>query len=292
MTRPVLDAPFDARPHRLETPDGPVTWFEAGSGSTVLLLHSVNAAASSMEMAPLFEGLADRHRVVAFDWLGFGLSDRPDIRYRPIVMHRVLDAVLARVGGGRPDIVALSLPAQYAAVVATRSPERLRRLVAISPTGAGRFGSTGERATARRAAERFLRLPLVGSSLFRALGSRRSIDGFLDGVVADPASLPERYRHYAWATTKQPGADRAPLAFICGLLDDPRAEAAWRSLSVPTLMLVGDQPRFCDPAALAEVADANHAIRFVTIPDAGDLPHWEQTAVTLDRIRDFLAAEG
>jgi pimeloyl-ACP methyl ester carboxylesterase len=56
-------------------------------------------------------------------------------------------------------------------------------------------------------------------------------------------------------------------------------------------MITGDTPRFCDPAALARIADANPAIQLVTVPSSGDLPHWEQPASTLDRIRTFLALE-
>ena len=78
----------------LDTPDGRIACYAAGTGPTVLLLHSMNAAASSMEMEPLFTALAADHHVVAIDWLGFGASDRPDQPYRPERYLRVLDAVL------------------------------------------------------------------------------------------------------------------------------------------------------------------------------------------------------
>jgi pimeloyl-ACP methyl ester carboxylesterase len=289
MTSSSLAPALPAKTRHLETRFGRIAYWVTGSGPTVLLLHSINAAASSMEIAPLFEGLASGHRVIAIDWLGFGLSDRPDIDYRPLVFEAVLDAALDRLGGDQVDVVALSLPAQYVAARLVRKRHPIRRFAAISPTGVGRFGEARGSRTWRRTVETFLRLPVTGSVLYGLLRSRPSIDWFLDRIVADRASLPAGYRDYAWQTSHQPGALHAPIAFVSGLLDDPRAPAAWRQVGAPTLLLFGDQPRFSDPGGMADaVADSAH-VRVETIPDSGDLPHWEQTDRTLSLIQEFLA---
>ncbi len=272
----------------LDTPDGRIARYATGSGPTVLLLHSLNAAASSMEMAPLFTKLATDHHVVAIDWLGFGASERPDLRYRPEIYLRVLDRVLDSLDGAPPVVIALSLPCQYVAILASRAPERFGRLVLISATGVGRYPAAHRGIGVRRAAEALLRAPFVGSTLFRLLTRQRTIDGFLDGTVVDPASLPERYRAYAVATAHQPGADRAPYAFICGLLDAPEAPTAYLRLEVPTLLLYGDHPRFSDPDAVEALADGRRALRFERLTGSGDLPQWERPELTIGLIREFL----
>lgn len=59
-----------------------------GEGAPVVLVHSVNAAASSFEMRPLFEGLRGERPVLAFDLPGFGRSQRGPRRYdRALVLH-------------------------------------------------------------------------------------------------------------------------------------------------------------------------------------------------------------
>src|SRR4051812_26714930 len=73
--RPTLPSPVEASSRSLPTRYGSLRLYEAGAGPTMLLLHSFNAAGTTYEMQPLFEDLARDHRVVAVDWLGFGLSD-------------------------------------------------------------------------------------------------------------------------------------------------------------------------------------------------------------------------
>ena len=112
---------------------------------------------------------------------------------------------------------------------------------------------------------------------------------FLRQTFADPEQVPREYERYCWRTCQQPGAFRAPLAFVSGLLNDPRAEGAYQRLSNPTLLLFGDHPRFTDPAAAEALVAANGHLERITIEHAGDLPQLEQpdeTAAVIDR---FLA---
>lgn len=285
-----LPAPFTANERRVATPDGEVTLYEAGAGEPVLLLHSINAAASAMEVEPLFSGLARTRRVIALDWLGFGRSDRPAIDYRPAIYRRVLAAVLDDLHEPTLDVVALSLASQVAAVTAAAEPPRIRRMVAIAPTGIGRFG-VARHPMRGQLVETILRRTPLGGLLFRALTTRRSIDGFMNQVVLLPESIPAAYRAYAWRTAHQPGAHHAPIAFVSGRLDDPMAGDAWRSLAVPTLLLFGDSPRFSDPPAMREGVSGNPCATVETIPESGDLPHWERPAQTVERIERFLSAD-
>ncbi|HEU4454242.1 MAG TPA: alpha/beta fold hydrolase, partial [Longimicrobium sp.] len=112
-----------------------------GRGRPVVLLHSINAAASAHEMRPLAKALLrDRERpVYALEWIGFGHSDRPEIEYEPEVMEDQLEHFLERVvrPAGGADVIGLSLGADYAAEVARRRPDLVRSLVAIEPAFEG-----------------------------------------------------------------------------------------------------------------------------------------------------------
>ena len=81
----------------------------------------------------------------------------------------------------------------------------------------------------------------------------------------------------------------APLAFVSGLLDDPRAEVAYQRLANPAPLVFGDHPRFTDPAAAEALVAAKVGLVRITIEHAGDLPQLEQPdemAAVIDR---FLA---
>ena len=224
------------------------------------------------------------------DWLGFGTSDRPDAPYGWALYSEQLERI--RIAALQPgetsvDVVALSLPGQYVVVAAAEHPQHFGRIVLISPTGFGRFkGSAGRTSWTLY---RFLRLTGIGRLLFAVLARRQVVRWYLRQVFADPEQVSREYERYCWRTCQQPGAFRAPLAFVSGLLNDPRAEGAYQRLSNPTLLLFGDHPRFTDPAAADGLVAANGDLERITIERAGDLPQLEQadhTAAVIDR---FLA---
>ena len=266
---------------------GLVAAYRLGEGPTVLLLHSFNAAGSGVELAPLASRLAEHHRVVLIDWLGFGTSDRPDAPYGSELYGEQLERIrAAALGPGETtvDVVVLSLPGQYVVVAASANPERYGRIVLISPTGFGRFKGRAGRTS--RDLYRALRVTGIGRLLFAVLARRRVIRWFLRQIFADPQCIPRKYERYCWSTCQQRGAVHAPLAFVSGLLNDPRAEGAYRRLANPTLLVFGDHPRFTDAAASEALVTANPHLRSVTIERAGDLPQVErpdETAAVLER---------
>ena len=285
-----LPAPIAGVRSDLETDAGRVCSYQLGEGRTVLLLHSFNAAGAGIELAPLALRLAEHRRVVLVDWLGFGTSDRPDAAYGSTLYGEQLERI--RVAARQPgetavDVVALSLPGQYVVVAAAEHPERFGRIVLISPTGFGRF--QGNAGPTSRIIYRFLRLTGIGRLLFAILARRQVIHWFLRQTFADPDRVPPEYERYCWRTCQQPGADRAPLAFVAGVLNDPRAQGAYRRLSNPTLLLFGDHPRFTDPEAAEALVAANPNLERITIEGVGDLPQIERPDATAAEIDRFLA---
>jgi pimeloyl-ACP methyl ester carboxylesterase len=287
-----LPPPVSGERFDLQTAAGTVAGYRLGEGRTVLLLHSFNAAGSGVELAPLASRLAEHRRVVLVDWLGFGTSDRPDAPYGWALYGEQLERI--REGALQPgessvDVVALSLPGQYVVAAAAEHPERFGRIVLISPTGFGRFrGSAGG---GSRNLHRLLRLTGIGRLVFAVLARRQVIRWFLRQTFADPEGVPRAYERYCWLTCQQPGAFRAPLAFVSGLLNDPRAEGAYGRLANPTLLVFGDHPRFTDPAAAEALVAANGQLERITIERAGDLPQQEQPDETAAVVKRFLDNE-
>ena len=274
----------------VETDAGRVAGYQLGEGRTVLLLHSFNAAGSGVELAPLAMRLAQKRRVVLVDWLGFGTSERPDAPYGPEFYADQLERI--RIAALQPgetavDVVALSLPGQYVVVSAADHPERFGRIVLISPTGFGRFKGRAGRTSAN--VYRFLRVTGIGRLLFAILARRRVIRWYLRQIFTDPARVRREYEQYCWRTCQQPGAYRAPLAFVAGVLNDLGAEGAYGRLVNPTLLVFGDHPRFTDPEAAEALVAANDHLQTITINDSGDLPQLEQPDTTAAAVEAFVS---
>ena len=93
---PTPHAPGVATQLRIPFVAGDLACHVLGSGPPVLLVHSVNAAASAAEMAALAENLAADRRVWNLDLPGFGLSERSDVHYDIARFVAAIDAAMER----------------------------------------------------------------------------------------------------------------------------------------------------------------------------------------------------
>ena len=68
-----------------------IHYVEAGSGTTVILLHHLGGDLSDWDKTiPM---LSTKHHVIAFDQIGTGQSDKPFINYRPATWVDFLNRV-------------------------------------------------------------------------------------------------------------------------------------------------------------------------------------------------------
>jgi pimeloyl-ACP methyl ester carboxylesterase len=261
---------------------------QAGSGPLVVLVHGISAGASSYEYRKLFPLLARTHRVVAFDFLGCGLSDRPNIGYSgELFVEQIVDA-LAEFGTEPATLVGSSLGGACAIRAAARASDRVAQLVAICPTGlAGVFDddpSIGEAALTA-----LIRVPFVGEMVFNALVSRPSLRWFLQTQsYADKSFVtPEVVDHY-YAITHQPGARFVPAYFLGGGLNINVARDL-PFITAPLLFAWGQHSSDVNPANNAnEFLNLARDGALATFARSGLLPHEEEPEGLFVAIEAFL----
>lgn len=265
-----------------------------GSGRPLVLLHSINAAPSAYEVKPLFEHYQGQRPVFALDLPGFGFSERGDRAYSPGLYTDAILDFLAHIGGEAADVVALSLSCEFVARAALAQPHpegtRFHSLVMVSPTGFGVDGATNPQDYAQRSVVfarvgKFLTFPLWSQPLYRLLTTRRSIRYYLgQSFTGKP---PATFVDYCYATTHQPGARFAPLAFLSGkLFTWDASQTIYAQLAHPTLVIYDRDPnmRFdMLPALLSQ----NAHWRAVQIAPSRGLPHWEKLAETTAALEQF-----
>ncbi len=255
-------------------------------GRPLLLLHSIHTAAWSYEWRSNVDALAEGHDVYALDLLGFGMSDRPQVRYSARLYTRLIDDFARQVIGEPTTLIASSLTAAYVAVLGARDPGQYPSLVLIEPTGLVRRNSAAT--TGGDVARLVVDAPLMGAAVFNALASRRSIRYWLERAYVDLDFVtPELVSIYHRAA-HQPGARHAPAAYLSGHLNlDVRG--AVRRLRQPVLLVWGEQ------AVETPVEDArgfmalNPAFQLTILDPAGMVPHDEQSAEFNGVVIRFLA---
>ena len=262
---------------------------QAGQGPLVLLVHGLFSGASSFEYRKLFPLLARDRRVVAFDFLGCGLSDKPNLPYTAeLFAGQLADAMHAF--DERPAlIVASSLGAAFAVRAAVRAGVHAPPLALICPAGLGdRFAREGAQ---RDAVVSFVRSPLLGEAFYNALASKTATRRFLArNVYADPAGVtPEIVDHY-YSVTHQPGARWVPAALLGGRLNcDVARDLPF--LDAPLLLVWGERAKSLDPCGNAEewMRLSAHAT-LATFANSALLPQEEEPEAVAEAIETFFAS--
>ncbi|UEM22836.1 alpha/beta hydrolase [Skermanella mucosa] len=274
---------------------GRLAYYVAGDGPPLLLVHSINAAASAYEVKPVFERMVAHRRVYAVDLPGYGHSDRSDrsyeIRLFTDAIHDMLDVIAEDTGSDPVDALALSLSSEFLARAAVERPERIRTLAFITPTGFSKGSAKahgGIRTKASREVPgvyRFVSFPLWGAKLYDLLVSRRSIRYFLERTWGSK-NVDDGMVDYDYITAHQPGARFAPFAFLSGRLFSRDVRDLYARLSVPVWMPHGTRGDFRDFSGVDWLKDKPN---WRPQPfDAGALVHYEWPEEFVSSYLDFL----
>lgn len=263
---------------------------DGGQGRPLVLLHSINAAASSYEMRPLFEHFRGRRPLYALDLPGFGFSERSDRHYSTKMYAAAIRDFLTDVVERPADIVALSLSSEFAAHAALENPSLFNSLVLISPTGLSTGGVKPASQQARKNGSsskirNLLSFPLWSQAFYDLLVTKPSLGYFLGKSFH--GAVDEGLLAYAYLTSHQPGARYAPIYFVSGELFTPGvATEVYQKLDLPSL-IVYDQDAFTAFGALPELllTGSNWSAARIT-PTCG-LPHFEQTETTARVLENF-----
>ncbi len=266
----------------------------AGQGTPLLLVHSINAAASAAEVRPLYEHWQAARTVFAVDLPGYGFSDRSERAYTPRLMtdalHATLQQIQQRCGKAAVDALGVSLGCEFLARAAVEAPARVRRLALVSPTG---FNGTNRRRGPPGSVvgapwiERMVRGPGWGGPLFRALTRPGVIRYFLRRTWGGPA-IDETMARYAELTTRVPGAEHAPLAFLSAQLFSGDINTVYEQLAQPVWMSHGVRGDFTDYRGKDSVAGRPNW-RF-TVFATGAMPYFEVQGDFNAALGDFLAS--
>lgn len=258
----------------------------AGAGPPPLLLvHGIYAGAWSYEWRANAQALSAEREVYTVDLLGFGMSDRPDVRYSARLFFNLLDDFARQVIGGPCVLVASSLSAAYAAVLGARDPGRFPALVLIAPTGLTRLHAPAN--TGGDIARLVIDSPVVGTALFNALVSRPSLRYYLERVYANNSLVTEELLDVYYASSHQAGARFAPAAFVAQQLNiDIRN--AMRRLQQPLLLVWGDQALEVPVEDAFRLRALKPDLELVVLDPAGSLPHDERATEFNDAVLGFL----
>jgi pimeloyl-ACP methyl ester carboxylesterase len=245
----------------------------------VILLHGFGASLDTWE--PWAQALSAHYRVVRFDLPGFGLTGPdPTGDYTDAREMNILLGLMDQLSLARASLVGNSLGGRIAWSFAALHPDRVARLVLVSPDG---FASPGF------AYDRPPETPLVMQAL-PYIAPRGLLKSNLAAAYGRPEALSEttltRYRDMMLA----PGVRSAMLARMGQtILRDPAPTLA--RIQTPTLLLWGERDGMIPISNAADYLRLLPHATLVRLPNLGHLPFEEDPANSLPPVERFLSGE-
>ncbi|MGD2166237.1 MAG: alpha/beta hydrolase [Anaerolineae bacterium] len=253
--------------------------------STLILLHGFGANVFSWRKVT--EPLSDAGTVMAFDRPAFGLTERPlswpdgANPYSPDAQVELLIALMDAMGTERAILVGNSAGGTVAVNAALTHPERFVALVLVD---AAIYEGGGAPSWVRP----FLHLPQVdrlGPLLARQIAVRG--DAFLEAAWHDPGRITAEDRAGYRKPLRVENWDRALWQFTKASRA-PRLEDQIRSVTLPSLVVSGDDDRLVPVESSVRLAEELPNAELTVIPDCGHLPHEECPAAFLDAVLPFV----
>ena len=187
--------------------DRRVAFTKRGKGPPILLIHGIHAAGWSYEWRNNVDALAQTNTVYTLDLLGFGMSERPAIRYSARLYISLISDFVSRVIDAPTVLVASSLSGAYAIVLAARDPHRFPAVALIAPSGLVRLNEpVGLGGEAGRLA---VDTPIAGTAMFNALVSRPQLRRYLNNAYSNDSLVTRELVEIYYATSHQRGARHA-----------------------------------------------------------------------------------
>ena len=253
------------------------TYVQEGQGENpLLLLHGFDS--SLLEFRRLFPKISTVTETYAVDFLGFGLTDRPqNVAIRPDNIKAHLYAFWQQVIQRPMILLGASMGGAVAIDFAITYPEAVQKLILLDSAGfAGGHGM-----------EKLMIFPLdrLATAFLsnKIVRQKISESAYYDRAFASEDALICSMLHLA-----HPNWSQALISFTksggYNFLSDKIS-----NIKQPTLIVWGEQDRIVGTKDAKQFEAAIAESELVWIPESGHVPHLEQPALTAQAIQAFLS---
>jgi pimeloyl-ACP methyl ester carboxylesterase len=255
---------------------------DQGAGRTVVLLHGNGVSGDDYKTSSVAERLVGAYRVIIFDRPGFGHTPRPRGQLlRAAEQADLIHAALVRLGVRDPIIVGHSWGTLVALALAERHAANVTGLVLLS----GYYFPTA-RVDALLVAP--LTIPVLGDVLRYTIAP---LFGWLTMPLAKramfaPGPMTERFRReFSTAMAVRPWQIRASALDGAAMVPDAsRLSAQYGSLSMPVVIMAGDEDKVIEPEQARKLGRAIPDGTLRILPGIGHMMHPVATDQVVDAI--------
>jgi len=274
MREPAVENLGEAQEHNWIVGEMRIHGYTAGiDGPPVVLLHGGGIDSAWLSWRCLISPLSLSHRVIAFDWPGYGESDPG----RPF--HHTLEASITLIGDlmdalglASSSLVGISMGGAAALGYALQQPRRVERLVLADPYGIQR------KVAFHFLSYLFIMLPWVTELTYAYLRrSRWAIRASLKFILSNPLMPDDTLVEEVYQAVQKSGAGKSfndlqrdeltPWGLKTVYLDRVA------EIRMPVLLVHGEKDALVPVACAREAKRLNSNLQLEVLPDCG---HWPQ----------------
>ena len=259
-------------------------WAEGNKGSNVILIHGLGASADIWMHN--ISAIASGYRVYAPDLVGFGRSDKPDVKYSPSYMSTFINDFMTALDIKDACLIGQSLGGGIALVNQLHFPGMVQKLVLVDSAGLGRDMPL---------VMRLATVPVMGELML--MPSRAGMAFVLRHLVYDPSVITDKLIDIHFDINFNRGGAKTVLNVLraCATIHGARPDVLdsvmqhLDNIKIPTLIIWGREDRLF-PVMHACFAKEKMPDSYLYIFDrCGHMPNFERPEEFNTVVLNFLA---
>lgn len=273
--------------HYYEWRFGKIRYTKKGNGPALLLLHDLTVGSSSYEYHKIADKLSRKHEVYCIDFLGYGLSDKPNMTYTNYLFVQLVTDFIKNIIGRKTDIVACGDAAPVAFMVCHNDSELVHNLIAINPQSLYQLNQIPSRQT--RALKFILDTPILGTFIYNLHTNKDAFTKlFQEKYFFSPHNITEKdINAYVEAAHTPDRHSKHTYSSYLGRYTNANIIHALKEINNSIFIIAGEEQE--DSHTTADNYNYyNHAIETAYIRHTRHLPHLESPDEVLAHLDTFL----
>lgn len=266
---------------------GKIKYTKKGTGAPILLLHDLIPGSSSYEFHKIIDHLAKNHQVFSIDYLGYGLSDKPDITFTNYLYVQLINDFIKQVIKKKTDIIATGDSFPIALMTCHNDSELIRNIIGINPTNLYDLNKIPSRQT--KILKLLLDTPIIGTFIYNLHTSKEAFTKtFREELFYNPDKIDEKdIDSYVECSHLTDYHSKNAYASLVGKYLNANIIHPLKEIN-NSIYLIGGEEKVDIHNILDNYLYYNQAAEAIYIPDTKHLPHLEKPEEVLNCLDTYL----
>lgn len=256
-----------------------------GEGPACVLVHGYATPYNLYDR--VFEALVNEgYKVLRYDLVGRGLSDRPKAKYTPEYFAKQLDEITDKLLPGESFILfGTSMGGTITTTFSALHPEKVKKLILLAPAGMDSFKAPVYMKLAA--------VPALGNLIFKIIGVQSSLGGCAKELHHQPQEVKDEFTRKFAVSAQYKGLGRCLLSSLKNtILKTEHATENYKKFAktgIPCMVIWGTKDVTMPYYQIDRMKEVLPHAKFVTFEDSGHIFLYDEGDKTMKYVDEFIA---